>query len=245
MNDIALFHIASIETSSLCNRACDTCGRNSYPDKRRISPWYKQHLLPIDVIFEIRNQLRDMGFVGSICLSHYNEPLLDYRLDEIIGIFKSSNCFKEVYFHTNGDYMTPEWAEELDGLVDRIVVSLYMNEPMKSERKEWIKSLFKKTNLQIINGLHVTSHYSPRDDLESKISSRLPTDCKFPLPNMIINHRGQYLLCCEDIVGEFELGTFPQTSIEDYWYGDKHIEIVNTLIGSRRKNYPHCTICPR
>lgn len=243
MNEIPLFKTASIETSSLCNRTCKTCIRNSYSNKERIAPWHNQNFLPFGLIYGIGEQLRDMGFTENICLSHYNEPLLDHRLDIIVKYFKSLGCFSSVYFHTNGDYMTPTFAEELDGWVDKIIVSLYMDK--KSERIEWIKSLFKKTVIDSTDGNHITSHYSPRENLKAKIAEHLPTECKIPQTTMIINHQGQYLLCCEDIVGRFDLGSFPETNIKDYWYGDKHVGIVNTLIANGRGAYQYCRICPR
>lgn len=243
MNEIELFRTASIETSSFCNRTCKTCIRNSYPNKERIASWHTQNLLPLEIIFEIANQLRDMGFTENICLSHYNEPLLDPRLDVIISYFKSQHCFRNIYFHTNGDYMNQDWANRLDGLADKIVVSLYMEK--KDERYAWIQSLFKNTFIDCMDGKHITSHYSPRENLKPKIAEHLPTECKIPITTMIINHCAQYLLCCEDVVGRFNLGTFPETSIKDYWYGNRHVGMVNTLVANGRRNYQYCKICPR
>lgn len=243
MSDIELFRTASIETSSFCNGTCETCVRNSYPNKKLIASWHKQHLLPLKTIFEIANQLRDMGFKENICLSHYNEPLLDHRLDKIIEYFKSLGCFRNIYFHTNGDYMTPTWAEELDGLVDKIIVSLYMEK--KAERYAWVQSLFKKTFIDNTDGNHLTTHHSPRENLQAKIAEHLPTECKIPMTTMIINHRSQYLLCCEDVFGAFKLGKFPETSINDYWFGGNHVSIVNMLVANGRNNYEWCRICPR
>jgi len=244
MNEIELFRTASIETSSFCNRTCETCIRNSYPNKKRIAPWHELHNhLPMKTIFEIGYQLRDVGFKENICLSHYNEPLLDHRLDKIIEHFKSLGCFRNIYFHTNGDFMNQDWADRLDGLADKIIVSLYMEK--KTERIEWIKSLFKKTFIDYTDGGHITSHYSPRENLKAKIAEHVPTECKIPITTMIINHRAQYLLCCEDVVGRFNLGTFPRPSIEHYWYGNRHVEIINTLVANGRRNYQYCKICPR
>jgi hypothetical protein len=63
---------------------------------------------------------------------------------------------------------------------------------------------------------------------------------------VVINHRRQYLLCCDDVIGNFDLGTFPETSIKDYWFGEKHMEIMNNLksIGGRLL-HPYCATCPR
>jgi hypothetical protein len=63
---------------------------------------------------------------------------------------------------------------------------------------------------------------------------------------VIINHKRQFLLCCDDVIGNFDLGTFPETSIKDYWFGEKHSQIVRDLKerGGRHK-YEYCYTCPR
>lgn len=247
MSELNLFNRLHIETSGYCNRRCPTCIRNSYPDRNKASPWFEHSYLSLNIIEAILVEACQLGFSGPVCFSHFNEPLLDERIGEIIHLAKSFHQFSSIFLHTNGDYLNKEIASQLDGELDKIVVSLYMEEPIKSERVSQIKSLFSKTYAEILTySAHITTHFSPREELSSLISTYQTHPCTIIRYDCIINHRGQYLLCCEDFLGHFDLGNFPEISLRDYWFGAKHRLIVNNLWrGNQRMNYPYCSICPK
>jgi len=242
-----LFKFLDLETCSLCNRYCKTCLRNSHPDREALSDWFTPNYLGMETIKDALDQAVGLGFTGGVCLSHYNEPLMDERLPEIASMVRAYPQFYTVYFHTNGDYLTEELAKDLDGRLDRIVISLYMDEPKKTERKEWIRTLFHKTKADVITQSdHIPTHFSPSFDVKALAEANKMKDCKEPQMRVVINHRRQYLLCCDDVIGNFDLGTFPETSIEEYWFGEKHMSIMNNLntAGGRLK-YSYCSTCPR
>lgn len=246
MNEISLFKYIDFETSSLCNRTCPTCIRNSRSDDE-IASWFERSYLPIEIIKLALDQCSELGFRGGVCLSHYNEPLMDDRIAGIAGVVKSYGIFKPIFLNTNGDYLTPELADKLDGLLDYIIISLYMNEPKKSERAKELGSLFHKTEVHAVtNSEHIPTHFSPKFDVVDLANKYRDNVCTWPQTRVIINHRRQYLFCCDDVVGNFGFGTFPEVSIRDYWYGEKHIEMVRNLMdrGGRRK-YEYCYTCPR
>jgi hypothetical protein len=48
------------------------------------------------------------------------------------------------------------------------------------------------------------------------------------------------------MTGNFDLGRFPDTSLEDYWFGPKHTGIINALkTGGGRRMFSYCSICPK
>jgi len=242
-----LFKYIDFETISTCNRTCPTCIRNSHPNRKALSSWFEPNYLEMETIREALDQSVALGFTGGVCLSHYNEPLMDERIPEISSLVRSYPQFDTVYFHSNGDYLTEEMAKDLDGRLDRIVFSLYMAEPKKTERKNWIQSLFHKTKADVITQSdHIATHFSPSFNLKELIDKNKGKPCAEPRIRVIINHRRQYLLCCDDVIGNFDLGTFPETSISDFWFGDKHMEIMENLKHSGgRSKYPYCSTCPR
>ena len=242
-----MFQYLDLETISTCNRVCPTCIRNSHPDRNKIRSWFFPYLLPTEIIEEALDQCVEMGFTGGVCLSHYNEPLMDKRIADIASLVKSYGIFKPIFMNTNGDFLTEELAQSLDGILDRIIVSLYMPEPKKSKRAEWIRSLFRKTDAQpLIQSDHIATHFSPSFDVKSLAEQHINNVCNEPQMRVVINHRQQFLLCCDDVVGNFDLGTFPEMGIEEYWFGEKHQKIVTDLMenGGRRK-HPYCSTCPR
>jgi hypothetical protein len=242
-----MFETIDFETISTCNRSCPTCMRNSYPDRKVVESFFKPTYLPIETIKSALDQCVELGFTGSVILNHYNEPLMDDRLVDIIKMVRAYPQWKSVWFHSNGDYLTENLAAELDGTLDRIVFTLYMPEPMKSERARWIRSLFPNTYLDINTySEHIVTHFSPRPELQEMIDRHKYNPCTEVDRRIAINHRGDYLLCCDDMVGHFDLGSFPEISIKDYWFGKKHTDIaMNLHFPGGRLNYPHCSSCPR
>jgi len=230
-----------IETSSLCNRRCATCIRNSNPNREEMADWFEQRLMPMETIKAILDQAVAARYHYGVILSHYNEPLLDPRLVEIATLARSYRRFL-VRLVTNGDALTPELASRLDGVLNDITISLYMPAGKERERKrELLKSLFRKTRLFITDGVHGIVHFHPAGN-----PARVINDPCLRTKRMIINHRGQYLLCCDDVTGHFDLGRFPETSLVDYWRGQKRREIVERLANAGgRKFHPYCMTCPR
>jgi len=245
MSNIPLFKYLDIETSSLCNRKCPTCIRNSHPNRDKVSSWFSPNYLSLWDIYDIFDQVMQLGFTGSLCLSHYNEPTLDDRLYYIAKIARQRS-FDYVWCVSNGDLMTEELAEKLDGNLDAISFSMYMDEPIKTMRGKWLESLFKKTQVTILShSEHIATHFSPKFDVKSLAKANKNNPC-IDTSHCIINHKGQYLLCCDDVVGNFDLGTIYDKSIADYWFGHDHQTIVKMLsIPGGRLGYPYCSTCPR
>lgn len=245
--NVPMFETIDFETISTCNRVCSTCIRNSYPDRQEAASFFARNYMPVQLIQDALDECVELGFTGSVILNHYDEPLMDERLPDIIRMVRAYPQWKSVWFHSNGDYLTKELAKEIDGTLDRIVFTLYMDEPIKSARARWIRSLFPNTYLDINTySEHITTHFSPRPELQEMIEKHKNNPCTEAERRVAINHRGTYLVCCDDFVGHFGMGSYPEVSIKDYWYGEKHVQLMEDLRhrGGRLK-HPYCAICPR
>lgn len=235
-----------LETVSTCNRFCSTCLRNSYPNKGVSFSWFKKMYLPEGLIYQaIEDALKLEFFSGTVCLNHYNEPLMDERIVDISKNIKNGFSIRHLYLHSNGDLLTEEIASKLDGALDRIIFTLYMDEPVKSSRVMWIRSLFSKTDV-IVNtySKHIATHFSPDYPVDELAEKNKTHTCFEPHMRIVINHRRQYLLCCDDFVGHFDLGTFPEKSLAEHW--EEKMKIQQTLsVPNGRLVYTYCTSCPR
>lgn len=240
-----LFQNLDLETVSTCTRTCATCIRNSYPDREAVADWFEPRSMAVDTLEAILDQAVALGFRGQVCLSHYNEALKEERLGAMAGLVKARGL--KVYCHSNGDLITPERAASLDGKLDRIVFSLYQQEMTKRvERGTWIASLFHITQVQLSYAEHLTTHFSPRPELDLRIKQVRGMACNETALHCILNHRGDYLLCCEDFLGHFDLGRFPEVSLKEYWFGERRTEIIAKLAEKGgRESYPYCQLCPR
>lgn len=222
--------------------------RNSDPDREALESWFdKAAMLPIEDIERVMDGAIAMGCNQEVCLSHFNEPLADPRIVDIAKMARAKG-FKRVFFCSNADYLTEELAEALDGVVDDIGFSFYMKDPVRSERKAWCKSLFKKTFAKVGDGDHMLTHYSPLSENLIQISNRASSKpCNLPKLRFIVNHKGQMNLCCDDLIGRYDLGTiYDGKTIEEMWYSDVHQKYVIALQKpGGRSIHPHCVACPR
>jgi radical SAM protein with 4Fe4S-binding SPASM domain len=200
----------------------------------------------------------------TVVLSHYNEPLEDPRLASIALMAKSYG-FQRVWAATNMDLMTPERAAELDGKFDQLFVALYPTAdfPYKrlgsllagpedaQERAAWLRSLFHRTHLDVRppeadGGMHIPSHFSPIHPIEELAEKYSTYPCHEPVNRMIVNHRGDMLMCCQDVVGHFELGSVHNQSVKELWYSERHQAYVRALSKpGGRFVHDHCVTCPQ
>ena len=135
---------------------------------------------------------------------------------------------------------------ELDGAFDVMVVALYMDEEAQKRRTDYLKKLFRKTVLSFTGGAYIPTHHSPLFDLVSLGNAHRHRPCTLPQQRLIINHRGDCLLCCDDLINNFGLGNIRDHTLEELWYGEKHQQIIRALeLAGGRNKYPYCASCPR
>lgn len=243
---IPLFQNLDFETISNCNRTCPTCIRNSHPDRDAVQPWFETHLLDEDIIFAVLDEAVSLGFSGGVILSHYNEPLMDERLPDIARRVKAYNRFASIFLNTNGDFLTEEMASAFDGVLDHMIVALYMDEPVKSKRAAWMATLFKKTQLSIItNPVHIATHFSPNFPVIDLARQHAQHTCMEPWMHVILNHRAQWLGCCDDVIGNFGLGTYPEMSLKYHLEGKHQIMRTSLAKPGGRAWHSYCVSCPR
>jgi len=241
---IELFKFLDIESISNCNRKCPNCLRNSHPDRAAMAERFENVILPTESITEAVRQAWELGFRGTVILSHYNEPTMDDRLPMLVQIVREQGL--KCMLHTNGDFITEQLAKQLDPHLNEIRVSLYMDDPVKSTRRRMINGFFKRTKVEMLTGEHIATHFAPDFPVRSLAEQHIDHNCLEPQMHCIISYEGKYLLCCEDVIGNYDLGRFPEVSLEDYWFGDKHSHIVETLERvSGRRQFSYCSTCPR
>ena len=251
-----LFEHLEIETQGSCNRSCPTCIRQSFPAKNH--PLHKLRMpvtskigegtkMPWKLFKKIIDQANDLGFEGTVCLQHYNEPLLDERLPELASYIREN--LKGCYYLgacTNMDLINEPLAKKLDGLFHQFDVALYMDEEKQAKREKYINSLFKKTKIHYTKGVHYYSHYSPWQDLGQAIKDASNKPCTYYNHQFIIACDGTVLQCCDDYTGHFDLGNVKEKSLAEVWFGKKKRELDSTLSEEGgRLNYEFCSICPK
>jgi hypothetical protein len=255
MSAFPAFWELCVETVGSCNRTCPTCMRNSLPNRAAVAERFgTQRRLPDDLFYKTIDDAVAMGHTGSVNLQHFNEPFQDPRIGRFAAYAKAKGVFSKVYMHSNGDLITRRKAAEVDGILDEITIALYDEtggqpmEPVKAaNRQAELLSWFSRTALSWTGGQHLVTHFSPYANLQEEIERNRPKPCNREVQlRMIVDYRGEMLLCCEDITGLWDLGNVRDHTVAELWNSDKHQQILTTLAeAGGREAYGFCRICPR
>ena len=89
----------------VCNRTCSFCPKSD----PKIAPDTHQRM-KINLISKLTEELKDIGYKGSVTLCGYGEPMLHKEIN-LISKKLSEAAFVEVV--TNGDTLKPEKIQEL------------------------------------------------------------------------------------------------------------------------------------
>ncbi len=248
--NIPVWDTVELDLHSLCNRNCYFCPR--YNDRSGIrkdaSGKAVNRKMPTEKVYSILDELGNLGYSGRITFHRLSEPLLDKRYLDFVKYAKSKGM--EVEDHTNGDVLMKNeiLCKQLDGLVDTFVIGLYdyKSESEREGLKRFWLGRFKKTNIRFstpIEGPDIRQKSGIYSDAE-KNEKILDLPCTRRLSGLLIRYDGGVQLCCEDDACDFNLGNAFEQSIEEIWWSDRHVQIVNDLQkpGSRH-NYELCSKC--
>lgn len=258
-NRIPLFERLQIESQSNCNRSCWFCPRTYDRSGKYLDRTGRAVLnqMPTEKILDLLDQAQALGFQERVTFYHYSEPLLDKR--NVILADEARRRGMKPYLHTNGDVLKHDDAlcEEVKRVYMLIVVGLYdyeTNEELEEAKRYWQDRLA-GANLKFsaIGLSGARSAYSigiPKALVPSDPRMAVPdltfanAPCHRPLVRMLIQHDGELCNCCEDTHGAFKLGNVYQHSVEELWFSERHVQVVEELIAGRREKYELCRNCP-
>ena len=118
-NPFPIFEQIEIETINRCNLTCSFCPVNKKVDPRPFK------LMEYDLFSSIIEQLKELGYSGSIALHSNNEPLLDSRIVELSKLAKESLPNARLLLYTNGTLLTIEKFKSLMKYLDLLVIDNY------------------------------------------------------------------------------------------------------------------------
>jgi 2-deoxy-scyllo-inosamine dehydrogenase (SAM-dependent)/8-amino-3,8-dideoxy-alpha-D-manno-octulosonate transaminase len=259
MSRIPLFERLQIESQSNCNRSCWFCPRTYDRSGKYLDRAGKAVLnrMPTVKILDLLDQAQALGFQGRVGFHHYSEPLLDDRNPMLAKDARTRGM--EPYLLTNGDKLRCDdtLCEEVRNVYAVIVVGLYdyrTNEELEEAKAYWRDRLaganlaFSYIGLSGARSAH--SIGVPRamvpSDLRMAVADLTFTGapCHRPLVRMIIQHDGEMCHCCEDTYGAFTLGNVHRNSLEELWFSDRHLQVVENLLAGERGKYVLCRNCP-
>jgi len=231
-----MFRCVVIETSSFCNRKCKFCPVSIAP---------RGKIFMDESIFnKIIKELSDINYQGAIYLHLYNEPLCDPKIVEKVRKTKLSVPKSQIKMNSNGDYLTRELLIELyNAGLDQLNLSIYGKkipnhiQRITSEVNSHVKKIL---NIMIQDSLMGNRAGALKNVI---ITEPLRADCYSPSYDVVINYKGDYIICCEDYYGESALGNVKEIALMEIWNGKKYKYIRYLLRKKRRKEIPICKNC--
>lgn len=256
---IPLFQRLEIESQSNCNRSCWFCPR-TYD---RSGDYLDQNGRPVlnhlgtGKILDLLDQGQQLGFCGQVAFHFYSEPLLDKRSPMLAREAKKRGM--QTLLHTNGDVLKQQESlcREIEDAFDEIVMGLYDYET-EAEREETIQFWRRRLSKADVKFSSIGPWGVQKGKSMAIPRALVPTDarmgvpdltfrnapCHRPLVRMLVRHDGLMVNCCEDIHGDFELGNVYESTLEELWFSEHHLQIVENLIAGRREHYKLCRNCP-
>lgn len=230
---INIFDSINIETTSICNRRCQFCPVNYYPRKRAE--------MDQKLFSKIINELAKIKFFGRISLHSYNEPLLDKRIVNLIKEIRQKCPRAFIVIYSNGDLIN---LELFDQLINAGMNLLHVTQYDKTINNELQTIINKRQNLITIKKLQPADICNRAGALKNiKKSNYQAKPCFLPAKQLVINVKGEVILCCNDYFAQEVMGNCRQDNLVNIWQNKKFNKFRNCLKRGGRSIFKLCRHC--
>ena len=235
-----------LNPTELCNRKCVFCPRVDdalYPNLNLN--------MPRNLAKKLNKQLRDIGFLGTINISGYGEPLLHPQITDIVNDLKLS-CSYHVEIVTNGDKLSVELIKALfEKGLDYLCISLYdgphqivyfedllskanINKQKYLLRDRW-HSKDMDYGVKLTNRAGVLKHNNEENNLQNN-------PCLYTAYSFSIDWNGDWLLCPQDWEKKVKFGNINYNTVEEIWFSPQLAKKRHQLMNGNRRAAP-CSSC--
>ena len=219
----ACVKFVEIETFTFCNRKCWFCPNATMPERQdRAGNRYMDEGLYLRILAD----LKSVNYAGQIQFGRYNEPLADRIILERIRQARQ-HCRKAwLYTHTNGDYLTRAYLDELAAAgLSAIALQTYLgNDDRWDEARMELRQLRQLERLGVgieetlccvenVRHLHLTNYPGLELTIDARNFDTIGTDrgglvdvnvpstprtapCLVPFSNVYIDWTGNTVPCC-------------------------------------------------
>lgn len=210
-NDYETFSRIEIETNTNCNRACRICPYSISP---RPLGYMSQ-----DIYNLLLDQLSDIDYKGQLAPCFYNEPLLDKRLPDLIRNARTVLPKAQLTIYTNGSLLTTRNIHILfNSGLDGMVISQYEENLPKDNISHILSDLPQDIKKKIrYRVLRNDQYLSTRGGLVKIKKSIKKKRCYQASTDVIVDYKGNILLCCNDYKIENVFGNIGDKHIKEIW----------------------------
>jgi radical SAM protein with 4Fe4S-binding SPASM domain len=213
-----IFSSTNIETFGKCNRRCSFCFNS------RRFPQREEGVMEWGLWKKIVDELSSINFAGRISPHHYGEPLLDKRLATMVNYAREKCKHASIVVYTNGDLLNePILRELIIRGADWLLVTDYEEVPQVRLRELQEKYPYW---IRLRHGVCPSN----KAGLIFERSNRMVHEpCLRPSSQLVINWKGEVLLCCNDYYGKRVFGDVNEETVLDVWNSADFVEIRRKL----------------
>jgi organic radical activating enzyme len=236
------FKSVSIETTSICNLACDYCPNSKFERDKAF--------MQESTFYRIIDSISDYTpeFSGEIRPHMYGEPLIDNRLEDFIRYAKHRLPKIQLTIFTNGHFLTPERFLSLKQAgADLFHISQHSLTPLPqlSDTLAHIKANYPELYTVSYNVEYLAEYKMNRGGLIDVVSQPLQdkyysrcASCR----DLTFDVNGNAVLCCNDYFGRHTFGNIQNMSVQKIWEGAEYSTIRNMLFFGMLP-VPMCQAC--
>jgi 2-deoxy-scyllo-inosamine dehydrogenase (SAM-dependent)/8-amino-3,8-dideoxy-alpha-D-manno-octulosonate transaminase len=194
------------------------------------------------LFYKIIDELGSINYAGRISPHFYGEPLLDKRIFNFISYIRKKCPYSYIRFSSNGDLLTEDIFKKLisSGL-DMIFVTNYDDQP-KPELIGLTKKYPKNISYRDFKDVSVVNRAGVL--IANKKNKNIEKACLRPSNQLVVNWKGNVILCCNDYYEKYIFGNLNKQSVLDVWNSDKFNKYRKLLLEeSNRKKIDICKNC--
>jgi hypothetical protein len=233
---LPVFSELMIETSAYCNRRCVRCPVS-------IAPRGKDRMDEA-TFARILEELASLRYAGRIGLHFFNEPLLDEGIVDKIRRLREAAPRAYIEINTNGDFLSQRLAEQLvDAGMSYMMVTAYNDAAMRRLVK--MKKGFRRRERDRIVVWQPADFVGNRAGSlpERAIDETLLSECLEPSYRLVINYKGEAVLCVNDYFGRSIQGNVMEQSMLEIWHGPAFQEVRRAMRELGRDRLVCCRAC--
>ncbi len=227
----------SIEMSTMCNNSKihTTCPIH----------YMKKEVMSLEAIEKILIELGKYNYNGILSPYSYSEPTIDPRLYVVLNMIKKYIPKAIPYIITNGFFITKTIVEEL---IQRGVKKFKFSGYTPDDYERLCKISREQRGKAIFT---VDKMFPYQDKLDKRVDRydiepiNLNTPCHAPLGHLLINVKGEVVLCCYDWKYTYTFGSVKEKSLREILISDKVLSMYSALSKGERYKFNICSKCEK
>lgn len=249
--EMPFFSIIEFSISGLCNRVCEFCPRHD----AAIYPNLNEHMT-FGTYDRVVQELAELDYSGVIVFSGFSEPFLHRDLDGLVRHTKLHLPKARLDVKSNGDKLTVERLREVFAAgLDSLLISLYdgpeqepffrdmANQAGLSETQVVLRNRYAGADEHFNLNLSNRAGMMINKDLGlTVLTEPLKKPCYYAAYQIMVDHKGDVLLCPHDWGKKLVLGNVNRDSVVGIWISKRMHAIRKKLHASDRAFGP-CAVC--